>query len=103
MDTPLQTVRRAIERLSTANGPYRIVDARTGTSPVPVQRAQFATYGEALLATTLAAAYRRALRRWDERTPSYTLVVERCGNTARVASRQEYPAERKPATERGSL
>jgi hypothetical protein len=86
MQSTLWTLRRRIERLTAPAGPFRVVDAETGRSPVPVDGCRFDTRRRARTAVGLARAYRHALREYDPRTPRYTLVVERDAAVRAVAT-----------------
>ncbi|MFC6976320.1 hypothetical protein ACFQL1_19160 [Halomicroarcula sp. GCM10025709] len=61
----LLDIRARLAELSVAVGPYRVVSAKTGHSPVPVSGLQFPTRATAAEAASVATAYRTALRRYD--------------------------------------
>jgi hypothetical protein len=71
----LVDIRTRLEELSVAVGPYRVVSAKTGTSPVPVSGMQFPTRGAAAEAASVATAYRAALRRYDPAVRVQDLIV----------------------------
>ena len=71
------TTGRRLEELAVSGGEYLVVCARTGTSPVPVAGKRFPDHETAVEAARVAAAYRTALRGYDDRAPVYDLVVRR--------------------------
>ena len=75
----LADIRERLAELSVAVGPYRVVSARTGDGPFPVTGLQFPDRATAAEAATVAAAYRRALRRYDPRVTLHELIVTEAG------------------------
>lgn len=75
----LSDIRARLTDLSVAVGPYRVVSSKTGDSPVPVSGLQFPDRERGAEAATLAAAYRRALRRYDPHVAVHGLVVTETG------------------------
>lgn len=71
----LADIRSRLEELSVAVGPYRVVSAKTGHSPVPVSGLQFPTRARAAEAASVATAYRTALRRYDPAVRVHDLIV----------------------------
>jgi hypothetical protein len=71
----LLDIRARLEELSVAVGPYRVVSAKTGHSPVPVGGLQFPTRATAAEAASVATAYRTALRRYDPAVRVQDLIV----------------------------
>lgn len=71
----LADIRARLDELSVAIGPYRVVSSRTGFGPFPVTGMQFPDRETAAEAATVAAAYRRALRRYDPDVTLHGLIV----------------------------
>lgn len=68
-------IRERIESLTTPDGAYRVVCARTGIQPVPVSGSKFPDRERAEQAAQAATAYRAVLRRWDPRAPCYDFIA----------------------------
>lgn len=73
--TTLTDIRARIEGLASESGSYYVVCGRTGDRPVPAAGLRFRTRSEARAAVRATEQYRRALRRYDPRTPQYDLIV----------------------------
>ena len=96
MKETLRAMRGRIETLATAAGEYKVVCARTGQQPVPVDGMWFADRKAARRAAETAAAYRALLRQYDPQTPVHDFVVSSqddqrspsVGTPVRVKSRE---------------
>lgn len=73
--TTLRELRERIEALATEDGRYRLVCARTGERPVPVEDKRFPDRETADRAATATERYRAALRRYDPRAPFYDVIA----------------------------
>lgn len=71
----LADIRRRLDELSVAVGPYRVVSAKTGNSPVPVSGLRFPTRATAAEAASVATAYRAELRGYDPAVRVEDLIV----------------------------
>lgn len=71
----LADIRGRLDDLAVAVGPYRVVSGKTGDGSVPVDGLQFPDRETAAEAATVAAAYRRALRRYDPHVAVHDLIV----------------------------
>lgn len=73
--TTLVEIREHIEALADPDGSYYVVCGRTGERPVPAAGLRFESRERAREAAQATKQYREALRRYDPRTPQYTLIV----------------------------
>ncbi|WP_324757816.1 DUF7551 domain-containing protein [Haloarcula sp. GH36] len=89
----LLDIRTRLEELSVAVGPYRVVSAKTGHSPIPVSGLQFPTRATAAEAASVATAYRTALRRYDPAVHVQDLIVCDQGLSP---TEEQFPAEDLP-------
>lgn len=89
----LADISARLDELAVAVGPYRVVSARSGDGPFPVTGRQFPDRETAAEAATVAAAYRRALRRYDPHVTVQNLIVTetRPGGPPRADPPQSLP------------
>ncbi|GAB3689077.1 hypothetical protein GCM10028857_24010 [Salinarchaeum chitinilyticum] len=79
--TTLGEIRSAVEALSSEDGSYYLVCARTGDRPVPAADLRFDSRACARAAATATEQYRAALRRYDPQLPYYDVVACQAGET----------------------
>lgn len=71
----LDGIREHLDALAAPDGPYRLVCARTGETPPPVEGMRFDARRTAAEAADVAADYRSLLREYDPDLPFHDLVV----------------------------
>jgi hypothetical protein len=79
MGETLTELRARVESLSTVDGSFAVVCARTGERPVPVDEARYPDRETAVQAATAARRYRATLRRYDPQVAFHDLVVQEVG------------------------
>jgi len=70
----LREIRGRLESLTSADGEYAVVCARTGVRPIPVEGLRFPDPETAREAAGAAEQYRAALRRYDPQLPTHDLI-----------------------------
>lgn len=71
----LGSIREHLDALAAPDGPYRLVCARTGETPPPVDGMRFDARRTAAEAADVATDYRAVLREYDPDLPFHDLVV----------------------------
>ncbi|WP_435360179.1 DUF7552 domain-containing protein [Haloarchaeobius sp. DFWS5] len=71
----LTDLRAHLQTLHAPGGPYHVICAKTGSSPVPVDGLQFDDRRTAAEAARAAASYRGKLREYDSAVAYCDLVV----------------------------